>query len=229
MARVISYEGEEILFGPQILYQAAEMDDLVVSAEICEDVWSPIPPSIEAAREGAIILANCSASDETIGKDSYREELIKGQSARLIAGYVYANAGDGESTTDVVFGGHNIIAENGTILKEAKRFANEMIVSEIDIFRLLSERRKNTTFQTTEERHLPKVLFHISVAGARDRSDPVCPTRCGQPEPPLRRDPFDPGNGTEEASGAYSLENSSRWNFRRFGFNAGTACDGKSV
>ena len=162
-ARVISYEGEEILFGPQILYQAAEMDDLVVSAEICEDIWSPIPPSIEAAREGAIILVNCSASDETIGKDSYREELIKGQSARLIAGYVYANAGDGESTTDVVFGGHNIIAENGTILKEAKRFANEMIVSEIDIFRLLSERRKNTTFQTTEERHLPKVLFHISV------------------------------------------------------------------
>ena len=135
-ARVISYEGEEILFGPQILYQAAEMDDLVVSAEICEDVWSPIPPSIEAAREGAIILVNCSASDETIGKDSYREELIKGQSARLIAGYVYANAGDGESTTDVVFGGHNIIAENGTILKEAKRFANEMIVSEIDSFRL---------------------------------------------------------------------------------------------
>ena len=162
-ARVISYEGEEIMFGPQILYQAAEMDDLVVSAEICEDVWSPIPPSIEAAREGAIILVNCSASDETIGKDSYREELIKGQSARLIAGYVYANAGDGESTTDVVFGGHNIIAENGTILKEANRFANEMIVSEIDIFRLLSERRKNTTFQTTEERHLPKVLFHISV------------------------------------------------------------------
>ena len=81
----------------------------------------------EAAREGAIVLVNCSASDETIGKDSYREELIKGQSARLIAGYVYANAGDGESTTDVVFGGHNIIAENGTILKEAKRFANEMI------------------------------------------------------------------------------------------------------
>ena len=162
-ARLISYEGEEILFGPQILYQAAEMDDLVVSAEICEDVWSPVPPSIAAAREGAVILVNCSASDETIGKDSYREELIKGQSARLIAGYVYANAGDGESTTDVVFGGHNIIAENGTILKEAKRFANEMIVSEIDIFRLLSERRKNTTFQTTEERRLPKVVFHINM------------------------------------------------------------------
>jgi len=105
-ARLISYEGEEILFGPQILYQAAEMDELVVSAEICEDVWSPVPPSIEAAREG------CWSSWSTVQqvmkrseRNSYREELIKGQSARLIAGYVYANAGDGESTTDVVFGG----------------------------------------------------------------------------------------------------------------------------
>ena len=162
-ARYISFNGEEIPFGPQLLFQAAEMEDLIVAAEICEDVWSPVPPSIGAALEGATVIVNCSASDETIGKDTYRRALISGQSARLISGYIYANAGEGESTTDLVFGGHNIIAENGTILKEAKRFANEMIVSEIDIFRLLSERRKNTTFQTTEERHLPKVLFHISV------------------------------------------------------------------
>ena len=86
------------------------MPDLVVSAEICEDVWSPIPPSIEAALCGATIIVNCSASNETVGKDAYRNQLISGQSARLIAGYVYANAGDGESTTDVVFGGHNLIA-----------------------------------------------------------------------------------------------------------------------
>lgn len=162
-ARTIIFEGEEIPFGPQILYQAEEMNDLIVSAEICEDVWSPVPPSIEAARQGAIILVNCSASDETIGKDSYREDLIKGQSARLIAGYVYANAGEGESTTDVVFGGHNIIAENGAILSETKRFANEMICTEIDIFRLLSERRKNTTFQTAGERTLVKVMFTVNV------------------------------------------------------------------
>ena len=76
-----------------------------MSAEICEDVWSPVPPSIEAAIEGATVIVNCSASDETIGKDAYRRELIAGQSARLIAGYIYANAGEGESTTDVVFGG----------------------------------------------------------------------------------------------------------------------------
>ena len=162
-ARSILFEGQEILFGPQILYQADSMNELVVSAEICEDVWSPVPPSIEAAREGALIIVNCSASDETIGKDSYREKLISGQSARLISGYIYANAGDGESTTDLVFGGHNIIAENGTILKEADRFKNETIYSEIDIYRLLSERRKNTTFQTMEERSLPKISFKLRV------------------------------------------------------------------
>ena len=86
--------GEEIpVWTADSVFEADEMDDLVVSAEICEDVWSPIPPSIEAAREGATVIVNCSASDETIGKDSYRRELIQGQSARLIAGYIYANAG----------------------------------------------------------------------------------------------------------------------------------------
>ena len=138
------------------------MPELIVSAEICEDVWSPIPPSIQSAREGAVIIVNCSASDETVGKDSYRRKLISGQAARLIAGYIYANAGEGESTTDVVFGGHNLIAENGTILKEAKRFTNETIYSEIDIHRLISERRKNTTFQNAKERVLPKILFKMN-------------------------------------------------------------------
>ena len=94
------------------------MEQLIVAAEICEDVWSPIPAQASgAALEGATVIVNCSASDETIGKDVYRRELIQGQSARLIAGYIYANAGEGESTTDLVFGGHSIIAENGSILK----------------------------------------------------------------------------------------------------------------
>ena len=118
------------------------MEDLIVAAEICEDVWSPVPPSIGAALEGATVIVNCSASDETIGKDTYRRELIAGQSARLIAGYIYANAGEGESTTDLVFGGHNIIAENGTILKESNRYRNEIIYSEFDLERITGERRK---------------------------------------------------------------------------------------
>lgn len=159
----ISFQGETIPFGPQLLFVADEMEELVVSAEICEDVWSPVPPSIEAAREGATILVNCSASDETIGKAAYRQSLISGQSARLIAGYIYANAGEGESTTDLVFGGHNVIAENGSVLAESPRFQNGAIYSEIDVKRILSERRKNTTFQNAKERTLPRIYFHIDI------------------------------------------------------------------
>ena len=162
-ARYISFEGERIPFGPCILFQSTVMEKLIVSAEICEDVWSPVPPSITAALEGATVIVNCSASDETIGKDAYRRELISGQSARLIAGYVYANAGEGESTTDLVFGGHNIIAENGTILKEAKRYHNEIIYSELDIQRIVAERRKNTTFQTGEYQTLIRVPFYVEM------------------------------------------------------------------
>ena len=162
-AREILFDGKRIPFGPQILFAASSMSELLVSAEICEDVWSPVPPSIEAAREGATIIVNCSASDETIGKASYRQNLIEGQSARLIAGYIYANAGEGESTTDLVFGGHNIIAENGATLAKSKRFQNGIIYTEIDVKRLLSERRKNTTFQTAKERKLFRVPFDIEI------------------------------------------------------------------
>ena len=159
--REITFEGKKIPFGPQILFQAEGMEELVVAAEICEDVWSPIPPSIQAALEGATVIVNCSASDETIGKDTYRRALISGQSARLISGYIYANAGEGESTTDLVFGGHNIIAENGTILKESSRYVNEIVYSEIDLQRITGERRKNTTFQPLDEETLVRVPFTI--------------------------------------------------------------------
>ncbi len=163
VARTISFEGQEIPFGPKLLFTSRNMEALVVAAEICEDVWSPIPPSIEAAREGATVIVNCSASDETIGKASYRESLIEGQSARLICGYIYANAGEGESTTDLVFGGHNIIAENGSTLAESKRFVNETIYTELDVNRILSERRKNTTFLTSKERNLMRIPFDIEI------------------------------------------------------------------
>ena len=159
--REITFEGKKIPFGPQILFQAEGMEELVVAAEICEDVWSPVPPSIQAALEGATVIVDCSASDETIGKDTYRRALISGQSARLISGYIYANAGEGESTTDLVFGGHNIIAENGTILKESSRYVNEIIYSELDLQRITGERRKNTTFQPLDEETLVRVPFTV--------------------------------------------------------------------
>lgn len=185
-AREILFEGKKVPFGPQLLFQASVMEDLIVSAEICEDVWSPAPPSILAAMEGATVIVNCSASTETIGKDSYRRELIQGQSARLIAGYVYANAGEGESTTDVVFGGHNIIAENGVILAEAARFHNDIIYTEFDIQRIVSERRKNTTFQTSDIRELLRIPFYIE----EEKTDL---TRTFQ------RRPFVPGDQKERA------------------------------
>ena len=160
-AEKILFDGKEIPFGPQLLFVERKMANLIISAEICEDVWSPVPPSIEAAREGATVIVNCSASDETIGKASYREALISGQSARLISGYIYANAGEGESTTDLVFGGHNLIAENGNILAEAKRFSNGIIYTEFDVQKIANERRKNTTFTETQEHVLPRIPFEL--------------------------------------------------------------------
>lgn len=160
-ARQILFEGKKVPFGPKLLYQADAMEELIVSAEICEDMWAPISPATEAAREGATLIVNCSASDETAGKAGYRERLLEAQSARLVAGYVYANAGEGESTTDLVFGGHNVIAENGSLLQVGKRFENGSIYSEIDIKRVISERRKNTTFQMKQERKLIRIPFFI--------------------------------------------------------------------
>lgn len=143
--------GQIVPFGNKILYKCMNEAGLVIGTEICEDLWVPLPPSIEHALNGATVLINLSASNETISKDSYRRDLIKGQSATLMCAYVYASAGEGESTQDLVFSGHNMIAENGTLLKEAKRFANESIYSEIDVDKIRFERRRMSTFTSREE------------------------------------------------------------------------------
>lgn len=135
-----------IPFGSKVLFCADNLSGFVLGAEICEDLWTATPPSNDHAIHGATIIANLSASDETTGKEKYRRELVCGQSARLICGYVYADAGEGESSTDLVFSGHNLIAENGTLLGESKRFSNSVIVSELDLGRLVSERQRITTF-----------------------------------------------------------------------------------
>ncbi len=109
------------------------------------------------------MIVNLSASDETTGKDAYRRKLVSGQSARLICGYVYATAGNGESTQDLVFGGQNLIAENGTVLREAKRFANETIYGEIDVERLESERRRISTWQPESKEEHTQINFHVKV------------------------------------------------------------------
>lgn len=142
-------EGLAVSFGSKLLFEAENMPELVIGIDICEDLWMPIPPSCNHALASATVIANLSASDETTGKDIYRRELVRNQSARLICGYIYADAGEGESSTDLVFAGHNIIAENGGILAESERFSNGMIISEIDLGRLTSERRRMTTFKVT--------------------------------------------------------------------------------
>ena len=127
-----------------------DVDHLIIGAEICEDLWTPCPPSCFHALAGATVIVNLSASNEITGKAEYRRRLVENQSARITAGYIYSSAGADESTTDLVYGGHCLISENGTLLAEGKPFENQMIVSEIDIQRLNHDRRKVGTFEDSK-------------------------------------------------------------------------------
>ena len=174
-----------VSFGSNLLFVSMKEPKLVVACEICEDLWVPDPPATAHALAGANVIVNLSASNETIGKDAYRELLVKSASARLIAAYIYASAGEGESTQDVVFGGHNIIAENGNILSQVKRFAGESIYADIDLYRLHTERRRMSTF----------------FAGKAEGYD-VCPFVLRQEETHLERSfdcqPFVPSDQNEK-------------------------------
>ena len=128
------------------LFRCKEIPELVIACEICEDLWVPLPPSTYHAMAGATVICNPSASVETTTKESYRRSLVSNQSARLLAAYIYADAGEGESTQDVVYSGHHIICENGSVLAEAKRFTNEIVYADIDVQKLAAERRKMTSF-----------------------------------------------------------------------------------
>ena len=141
--------GQEVSLSANAVFQCEAVPDLVVGVEICEDLWVPEPPSAALARAGATLILNLSASNEVAGKADYRRALVVGQSARLMCGYVYADAGEGESTTDLVFAGHDMIAENGALLAEG-RFASGLTVSEIDVGRLAFERRRMNTFTPSE-------------------------------------------------------------------------------
>ncbi len=143
-------DGTEVEVDTDLIFRCEDMPQLKIAVEICEDLWTPNPPSIGHAMAGANVIVNLSASDENTGKSQYRRELVSGQSARLLCGYIYASAGEGESTQDLVYSGHNIIAENGKILAESKRFTNEPVYMELDVNRLESERRRMSTFVTED-------------------------------------------------------------------------------
>lgn len=143
--------GKQVQVDTDLIFRCRQIPKLKIAVELCEDLWSPNPPSIRHAMSGANVIVNLSASDEVTGKADYRRELVSGQSARLICGYIYASAGDGESTQDVVYSGHNLICENGNTLAESKRFVNETIYSEFDVERLETERRRMTTFKVEDD------------------------------------------------------------------------------
>ena len=146
-----SLEGGRIPFGAKLLFACGEMPGLIVGCEICEDMWAAQTPGTSHALAGSTVLVNLSASNETVAKDEYRKMLVASGSARLICGYVYACAGEGESTQDIVFSGHSMIAENGVILAEAERFLGESVYGELDIERLTGERRRMNTFRTSPD------------------------------------------------------------------------------
>lgn len=187
-------EWEEIPFGSKILLACDTIPGLTMAAEICEDVWAPNPPSISHALAGATVILNPSASDETTGKRAYRRQLIGGQSARLVCGYVYANAGEGESTQDLVFSAHNLICENGTILAECGAMGHGILYGDLDLERLRSERRRMGTFDVSAERQKGYVTVHFALENALETGSPK-----GGLERFIDPMPFVPGNEAERA------------------------------
>ncbi len=160
---MVDFDGNEVCFGTNILFESDAITGLKVAAEICEDLWVADTPSTHHAMAGATVIVNLSASNESVGKDDYRRMLVQMTSARLNCGYVFACAGDGESTQDLVFGGHHLIAEDGKLLAEAVRFENQTIYADIDIHKMCAERRRMTTFPATSDSEyitVPVALVH---------------------------------------------------------------------
>lgn len=163
VVRQIEIEGKKVPVGTKLLFACKELPEFVLGTEICEDMWVTVPPSCYHAMAGATVIANLSASSEAAGKDGYRRELVKGQSSRGVCAYIYSDAGDGESTTDVVFSAHNMIAENGTLLAEATQFKNETVVSEVDLDKLLSERQRISTYVQANTMDYVKIEFSWTI------------------------------------------------------------------
>jgi NAD+ synthase (glutamine-hydrolysing) len=190
----LNINGAEVPFGSVYLFVAANMHGCILGLEVCEDLWAVEPPSGKLAIHGATLLVNPSASPDLLGKADYRRELVRQQSARTLSAYLYAGSGPGESTTDLVFAGHSLLAENGTLLAETERFrfATQMVVVDIDVQKLLHERMKNTTFTaTTPTESFFRLEFTLPRAG--DALPPLLH------RPTLVRMPFVPADPAQRA------------------------------
>ena len=153
---------QKVPFGTSLIFACRDMPHLKVSAEICEDLWVASPPSISHAQAGATVIVNLTASDEMVGKGAYRRQLVRSHSASCLCGYIYAAAGEGESSTDLVFDGHSMIAENGSLLAESRRFENETIYADLDVDRLTAERRRMTTFGVENRAGYVEIPFSLN-------------------------------------------------------------------
>ena len=160
----ITFCGQELVpFGAEQIFECENLADLKLGFEICEDLWAPDSSSVRMAQAGATIIGNLSASNDLIGKDAYRRQLVTMQSAKLLCGYVYSSAGEGESTSDVVFGAHQMIAENGALLAE-RRFDGGLLISEIDVQKLACERRRTQVFSDVENSRKNYAGFSLTVS-----------------------------------------------------------------
>ena len=155
----VQFAGFRAPLGNDLLFVSEEMPECVIGAEICEDLWVMNTPGARLAAGGATLLLNCSASDEVAGKAEYRRQLVAAQSARLLCAYAYADAGEGESSTDLVFSGHNLIGENGSILGESEPFGAALALADVDLGRMLYERRRTTTWGGTPSAPLRRISF----------------------------------------------------------------------
>ena len=175
--QTVSLLGQDTLFagGEPLVFQCADMPEFTLGVEICEDLWVADPPSTRLAQAGATVIVNLSASDEIIGKASYRRDLVRQQSARLLCAYLYADAGFGESTQDLVFAGHDLIAENGALLAESRLFDRGVIYADIDVQRLTHERRRMNTFVTEQNPAVAALPVHPGANDLVDRTFPRTP------------------------------------------------------
>ena len=164
--RLRSLLGQEVPFGSDLIFCCNQLPAFRLGVEICEDLWVPQPRSSVLALAGATVIANPSASNETIGKAEYRRQLVLSHSARLVAGYVYADAGADESTTDLVFSGHNLIAENGVLLAQSEPFSQGLLISELDVDRLEEERRRQSTYPSADTQGFTLVPFDLPLQAA---------------------------------------------------------------
>ena len=203
---------ESVPFGTKLVFRAAGMPEFSVAAEICEDLWVVAPPSLSHAAAGAGIVVNLSASNETIGKADYRRRLVTGQSARILGAYLYADAGSSESTTDLVFSGHSLIAENGRLLAERAPFDEGMQTAVLDVCRLADERLKTETYPSA------------SGAGGDYRYIPFDADIHAVPTPKFPRRPFVPEDRTEFEKRAESIVGIQTAGLRKRFLHTGAKC-----